>query len=104
MAMAHLFHARRIHFGVAHCNFGLRGEASELDEALVRDWCLQNGFQFHSVKFDTKHYAAEWKKGTQETARILRYEWFEAIRSEFDYTKIATAHHANDNRKLKEES
>lgn len=97
MVMANLFLNSNLHFAVAHCNFGLRGEASDLDEQLVRDWCTKHKIVFHRVLFDTKQKSAEWKKGTQETARILRYEWFETIRTEFKYTKIATAHHANDN-------
>lgn len=97
MVMAQLFAACGIDVGVAHCNFGLRGAASDLDEALVHDWCLRQGVSFHATKFATKQYAAEWKKGTQETARILRYEWFETLRQEFGYVRTATAHHANDN-------
>jgi tRNA(Ile)-lysidine synthase len=58
---------------------------------------LYNGITFHNTKFNTKEASAEWKKGTQETARILRYEWLEMIRSENKYSKITTAHHANDN-------
>lgn len=97
MVMAHLFCQAGITIGVAHCNFGLRGAASDMDQALVNDWCLQNGVPFHTTRFETKGYAAEWKKGTQETARILRYEWFDTLRQEFGYCRTATAHHANDN-------
>lgn len=97
MVMVHLAHKVGITMGVAHCNFGLRGAASDMDQALVHDWCLQNGVAFHTTRFETKEYAAEWKKGTQETARILRYEWFDALRQEFGYCRTATAHHANDN-------
>ncbi|MCW3123001.1 MAG: tRNA lysidine(34) synthetase TilS, partial [Flavipsychrobacter sp.] len=97
MVMADLFLKSNIQFGIAHCNFGLRGEASDLDEQLVRDWCKNNNVPFHHVLFATKQKAEEWKKGTQETARILRYEWFETIRTEHKYAKIVTAHHANDN-------
>ncbi len=97
MVMAHLFLENNIKFGVAHCNFGLRGEASDLDEQLVRDWCATKNIPFHSTTFNTKQSAQDWKKGTQETARILRYEWFEQIRKEQGYAKIATAHHADDN-------
>jgi len=97
MVLAHLLRDSGIAFGVAHCNFGLRGAESDMDEALVRDWCLQNGIQCHATRFDTKQRSAEWKKGTQETARILRYEWFESLRAEFGYVRVATAHHANDN-------
>jgi tRNA(Ile)-lysidine synthase len=97
MVMADLFLRAGLVFAVAHCNFGLRGDASELDEQFVKDWCALNNIQFHSVKFDTKQKAAAWKTGTQETARMLRYEWFETIRKEHSYAKIVTAHHANDN-------
>src|SRR5579872_4832429 len=97
MVMAHLFLASRIEFAVAHCNFGLRGDAADGDELFVHDWCTTNNIKFHSVKFDTKQKSLEWKKGTQETSRILRYEWFELIRAQHNYAKIVTAHHANDN-------
>ncbi len=97
MVMCNLFYAAGIPFAVAHCNFGLRGQDSESDEQFVKLWCAQRAVQFYSVQFDTKNKAAEWKKGIQETARILRYEWFEQIRSHHHYSRIATAHHANDN-------
>ena len=97
MVMADLFLESKLIFAVAHCNFGLRGEASELDEQLVCDWCKANKIKFHCIRFETKKRSQEWKKGIQETARILRYEWFEKIRKENNYAKIVTAHHANDN-------
>ena len=97
MVMADLFLKNDLSFGIAHCNFGLRGGESDLDEQLVRDWCALYDVRFHAIKFDTAQRAADWKKGTQETARILRYEWFEQIRGEHAYAKIVTAHHANDN-------
>ena len=97
MVLACLFMESGIPFGVAHCNFGLRGADSDADEQLVKDWCNLNNITFHQIKFDTKKHTEEWKKGTQETARILRYEWFEQIRSQNGYSYIATAHHANDN-------
>ncbi len=97
MVMAELFIRAGIGIGVAHCNFGLRGAESDGDEQLVRDWCLTHSVQCHVTKFATPERAEEWKKGTQETARILRYEWFNELAKEFGYTRIATAHHANDN-------
>lgn len=97
MVMAELFVRAGIGIGVAHCNFGLRGAESDGDEQLVRDWCVANGVQCHVTRFATRERAEEWKKGTQETARILRYEWFDELAKEFGYARIATAHHANDN-------
>jgi len=97
MVMADLFYKCHIPIAIGHCNFQLRDQDADLDEALVKDWCLDKEITFHSTRFDTKESAAEWKKGTQETARILRYEWLDAICAEHKYTHIATAHHANDN-------
>lgn len=97
MVLADLLLKSGINIGVAHCNFGLRGDESDGDEVLVKAWCELKRVAFHNIKFDTKREAAERKTGTQETARDLRYEWFEQVRSEFKYAKIATAHHANDN-------
>ena len=84
-------------FGVAHCNFGLRGAEADLDEQLVRDWCARNSVPFYCTLFPTQQKAAEWKKGIQETARDLRYEWFACLMQEHGYIRLATAHHANDN-------
>lgn len=97
MVMANLFLKSNIKFAVAHCNFQLRGEEADKDEELVRNWCAQNSISFYYTRFNTKKTSDEWKKGIQETARILRYEWLELTRVENTCSKIATAHHANDN-------
>lgn len=97
MVMAHLFLESAIPFAVAHCNFQLRGEEANKDEELVRNWCATNNIEFYNVRFDTAAKVEQWKKGVQETARILRYDWLEQIRSQHQYAAIATAHHANDN-------
>lgn len=97
MALADLFLKTKIPFAIAHCNFQLRGDESEQDEQMVRDWAFEKNIIFHHHRFDTKIKMDEWKKGVQETARILRYEWFEYLRQEHGYAYIATAHNANDN-------
>eukprot|EP01030_Chromulinospumella_sphaerica_P010108 gene10108-9917_t len=97
MALAHLCLHQGLTFAVAHCNFGLRGAEADADEQLVRDWCAANNIVFHHILFDTKKRAAELKAGTQETARVLRYEWFDMLMAEHGYARTVTAHHANDN-------
>ncbi len=97
MVMAHLFLKNQIKFAIAHCNFQLRGAEADKDETLVKEWCGNYNILFHTIRFDTKQKVEEWKKGTQETARILRYEWFEQLRILHNYAGIVTAHHANDN-------
>ncbi|MDF3077252.1 MAG: tilS [Sphingobacteriaceae bacterium] len=94
--LAHLFNEAQLSFGIAHCNFGLRGEESDGDEFFVQELTKRLGVRFHSTRFDTESYAAERKISIQMAARELRYSWFETIRSEFGYGAIALAHHQND--------
>jgi tRNA(Ile)-lysidine synthase len=82
---------------VAHCNFQLRAEESDAEEQFVRDYCLSLGLECFVGQFDTTRYAGEWKKSIEETARILRYSFFEKVMQEKGYTRIATGHHVNDN-------
>lgn len=96
VVMLHLFQKAGFPAGVAHCNFGLRGEESEGDEQFVKALANDSGFPFYSKRFDVKMFAKEKRISTQMAARDLRYEWFEQIRAAENYTYIATAHHAND--------
>ena len=84
-------------FGMAHCNFQLRGADSDRDESFVKNLAAELNVPFHIVKFETKNFANANKFSTQEAARVLRYEWFEKIRAAHNYDYILTAHHADDN-------
>lgn len=96
MAMLHLFKACNINFGVAHCNFNLRGTESDADEKLVKSICEKHNIPFHQTKFNTKEYAEQNGISIQMAARDLRYGWFEELSIENGYKVIATAHHKND--------
>ena len=96
MAMAYLFQQAGYTFGIAHCNFQLRGAASDADEALVAAFAKQHSIPYHSIQFNTQAAAKQQKTSTQIVARTLRYDWFEQLRKEHDYDYIATAHHLND--------
>src|SRR4051812_32121665 len=63
-------------FTIAHCNFQLRGQESERDEEFVTELGKKYNVEVLVKKFDTEKYAEENKKGIQEAARDLRYEWF----------------------------
>ena len=95
--MFHLFRQAGIAFGVAHCNFQLRGQASDEDEKWVEALCRANGIPFHSERFDTADYARKNGLSVQMAARQLRYDFFEQLSKDEGYQKTATAHHANDN-------
>lgn len=97
MVMLSLLLQQKLNIGVAHCNFKLRKTDSDSDEQLVIDFCNQHGIPVYTRSFDTASMAADAKTGIQETARNLRYEWFNTLLVEKGYDLIATAHHADDN-------
>lgn len=94
--MAHLFKEGGFKFGIAHCNFGLRGEESQRDERFVSALASQLEVPLYVTHFATKAYAAEHKISTQMAARDLRYRWFEELRIQENYSYIAVAHHQDD--------
>lgn len=83
-------------FAVAHCNFQLRGDESDGDEAFARDLAADAGLDFFVKKFDTQHFAHQNGFSIQMAARQLRYAWFEEIRQQKGFGPILTAHHLND--------
>ena len=84
-------------FAVAHCNFHLRGEDSDSDEALVAALCGRNGVRYHKADFDTEQYASSHNISIEMAARELRYDWFASLCKDNGYYGVAVAHNANDN-------
>lgn len=99
MCLADLFYEKygAERFAVAHCNFCLRGEESDGDEALVRNWAEERGVCCHVRIFDTEGYAVTEGVSIEMAARDLRYSWFESLCLEYGYATVAVAHNANDN-------
>ena len=96
MVLADLLLKLKVQFVVAHCNFHLRGEESDVDENFVREFAERNGIQCFVKHFDTEQYAGEQGISIEMAARDLRYAWFEELRQQLGYDKIAVAHHADD--------
>jgi tRNA(Ile)-lysidine synthase len=96
MVMLHLVKQLDISFGVAHCNFQLRGQESDEDAQFVKTSAEMLGIPFFMARFETTAYAEENKLSIQMAARELRYTWFENIRKTHGYSYIATAHNSDD--------
>jgi tRNA(Ile)-lysidine synthase len=79
-----------------HCNFHLRGEESDRDEAFVRALCEACSVPLHIIHFDTEKYAKEHHQSIEMAARELRYGWFHRLREERHASVIAVAHHRDD--------
>lgn len=79
-----------------HCNFALRGDESDADEAFVRSYVAQLGIELEVKHYDTLAYAREQGLSIEMAARELRYTWFlERLTREQD-ASIAIAHNADD--------
>ena len=96
VALCHLLSAHGFQFAIAHCNFQLRGHASDEDERFVEQLASALSVPFYSTTFDTYRLVEDNKASVQMLARELRYEWLENIRMLNRYDWIATAHHLND--------
>lgn len=96
MVLADMLLKSKTDFVLAHCNFHLRGEESDGDEQFVRDFAERNGLTLYVKQFDTMSYAKEHGVSIEMAARDLRYAWFEELRQQLGYDKIAVAHHADD--------
>ena len=80
----------------AHCNFHLRGNESDRDEAFCVEFCERLGVELHRVHFDTRTYADLHKVSIEMAARELRYQWFDQLRKDIGAAGICVAHHRDD--------
>lgn len=85
-----------IPFEVAHCNFNLRGSESKRDLNFVSALCRDFNVKLHITDFDT---SALVRKGEslEMTCRRLRYGYFNDLLLSNGFSRIVTAHNADDN-------
>ncbi len=81
---------------VIHVEHGIRGKESVADATFVKKLCEDLQVPCHEVSVDVPAYCEEKKVGTEEAARILRYEVFAKLAQERN-GKVALAHHMDDN-------
>ncbi len=96
VVLCKLFSLASFPFGIAHCNFKLRGNDSDADKKFVEALAASLQAPFFSIEFDTTQYASEKGVSIEMAARELRYAWLEQTRKENNYHKNATAHHRDD--------
>jgi tRNA(Ile)-lysidine synthase len=94
MVLAALFRDLEVEFQIAHINYKLRGEDSELDQQVVTDFCEKNHIKFHLYEVSEKDSKPE--NSIQLWARELRYNFFRQIQEQEKLEYLVTAHHLND--------
>lgn len=95
IVLASVLNKLRFKVEVIHVNYQLRGEDSEKDAAFVEQFCLENCIPFQKRIIDLN---SQLKDGgnLQELARNARYDWFKEILKTDSNSKVALAHHLND--------
>lgn len=82
----------------AHCNYHLRGNESDRDEAHAEKIAGTLGAQFVRKDFNVDEFRIRNNGNSIETAcRDLRYSWFYQLSSDFDAQGIAVGHNSDDN-------
>jgi tRNA(Ile)-lysidine synthase len=94
MVLASLFQGLGLPYHIAHINYKLRGEDSDLDQKTVQDFCEKNHIQFHMYEVSEKDKKPE--NSIQLWARELRYRFFREIQEKEKLKFLVTAHHLND--------
>jgi len=80
----------------AHCNFHLRSDESDRDEAFCVNLCRELGIELHRAHFDTREYAELHKVSIEMAARELRYRWFAQLCKDLGAAGVCVAHHRDD--------
>ena len=97
VVLTHLLHKEGYQIALAHCNFQLRKEESTLDEVFIKDLGKSLDIPTYCIRFETTKFAQKQKLSTQLAARSLRYNWFQKLLKEEQFSYVLTAHHADDN-------
>jgi tRNA(Ile)-lysidine synthase len=94
VVLSHLLMECGLEHEIAHVNYGLRGEESDMDQQFAQQWANNNKLLFHLL--NARYSDSTSGKGIQEWAREVRYNWLETLRNNNTKTVILTAHHLND--------
>ncbi len=96
ISLLHAFKYLNLKILALHCNFGLRGKESDMDEQFVKRFCDTYGIALSVKKFATTLYAKEKGISIEMAARELRYNWFAEMKTRKKMDYIVVGHHADD--------
>lgn len=81
---------------VAHINHLIREDSTD-DEQYVENYCKNKEIKFYCKRANILEISKKEKRGTEETGRKIRYEFFDEVAKKENANKIAIAHNMNDN-------
>ena len=94
--LAYVLWKMGVSIGLAHVNYQLRGNDSDEDEQLVRQYAAQWSVPVHVSLCPTRKKLKESRESLQVFARNWRYQFFEELMEQEDYAYCAMAHHQDD--------
>ena len=95
-ALEELAPLRALTLSAAHYDHGLRGAESRRDRDFVQDWCRTRGIPLTVGAGDVAARARQARRGIEETARAMRYDFLRQAARAAGADRIATAHNADD--------
>ncbi len=96
VTLAHLLLRNNYDFSLAHLNHNLRGEESERDMNFCIEFAKKYNLQIFTRTVNIKKISIHRKKSIEETGREERYRFLNEIAEDYGFSKIATAHHLDD--------
>ena len=100
VCLLHFLHylAKEKHFALAavHVNHGLRGKEAQADEAFCKQFCERLDIEFFAQQAAAKKITKELDLSPEQGARKARYEAFLKTAQAWGATKVALAHHLDD--------
>lgn len=80
----------------AHLHHGLRGADADADEKFCENLCEKKKVPLLRAFVDTPKISAQFKRSTEEAARIARHEFLSSCAAHIGADCVAVAHHADD--------
>ncbi len=96
VVLLHVLRALGYAARAAHVNYGLRGAASDADEAHVRRLCAAWHVPLRVRRVDAKAEAGRRGTSVQAAARALRYDFFGEVAAREGIRHVAVGHHRDD--------
>lgn len=87
----------KISLGAVHINHSLRGKEADKDEQFCKKFSDELSVPFYLSRKNIKALASKEKISVEEAGRKIRYKVFAKVLAKAGYTKIATAHNADEN-------
>jgi len=98
--MLHLLNDRSNELGITlsviHFNHQLRGEEAERDAKFVEKMTIELNIPFYLENLNVEGEAKKLGTSIQDAAHILRRNVYEEFVAKYKFTKVATAHHRDD--------